>query len=116
MKPVAPANPGHEASDASLRVIGVIAAALAIGVAAVLLVSYALFAGTRGRRPLGPELGKRADFQNGPEERTAIAQDWAELDAENRRNLTTYGWIDRRAGIVRIPVDRAMDLMAGEKR
>jgi len=26
--------------------------------------------------------------------------------------LGTYGWVDRKAGVVRIPIDRAMDLMA----
>jgi hypothetical protein len=27
-----------------------------------------------------------------------------------QREVTTYGWIDRRLGVVRIPIDRAMDL------
>jgi hypothetical protein len=26
--------------------------------------------------------------------------------------LSTYGWVDQKAGIVRIPIDRAMDLLA----
>jgi hypothetical protein len=28
------------------------------------------------------------------------------------RELMTYGWIDQKAGIVRIPIDRAIDLLA----
>lgn len=32
------------------------------------------------------------------------------LDAENR-TLTTYGWVDKHNGVVRIPIDRAMDLL-----
>lgn len=28
---------------------------------------------------------------------------------KKEQDLTTYGWIDRKAGIVRIPVDRAID-------
>lgn len=28
---------------------------------------------------------------------------------EKEQDLTTYGWVDRKAGIVRIPVDRAID-------
>jgi len=31
------------------------------------------------------------------------------MDAE-QRTLTTYGWVDRNAGIVRIPIDEAMRL------
>jgi hypothetical protein len=34
----------------------------------------------------------------------------AMLDAEFER-LTTYGWVDREAGTVRIPVERAMQLL-----
>jgi hypothetical protein len=28
------------------------------------------------------------------------------------KTLNTYGWVDQKAGIVRIPIDRAMDLIA----
>ncbi|MBI2897024.1 MAG: hypothetical protein HYY06_25935 [Deltaproteobacteria bacterium] len=30
--------------------------------------------------------------------------------------LSSYGWVDRDAGVVRIPIDRAMDLVAGGRR
>ena len=32
--------------------------------------------------------------------------------AEKRRVLDSYGWVDRQAGIARIPLDEAMKLMA----
>jgi len=35
----------------------------------------------------------------------------AKLHAEEEAVLTTYGWVDRRAGTVRIPIDRAMKLL-----
>ena len=38
-----------------------------------------------------------------------------ELNDERLREeetLSTYGWVDQNAGIVRIPIDRAMDLLA----
>jgi hypothetical protein len=31
---------------------------------------------------------------------------------DERDRLSSYGWVDREAGIVRIPIDRAMDLLA----
>jgi hypothetical protein len=46
-----------------------------------------------------------------------------EVDPKNRlialreraeRRLTSYGWVDRKAGIVHIPIERAMDLVAKE--
>jgi hypothetical protein len=35
----------------------------------------------------------------------------AELRAAENTNLNSYGWIDRNAGTVRIPIDRAMQLL-----
>jgi hypothetical protein len=32
------------------------------------------------------------------------------LRAAEDRTLTTYGWVDRNAGVVRIPIERAMQL------
>ena len=36
--------------------------------------------------------------------------DWLNFQAENERVLSTYGWVDRSAGIVRIPIEKAMEL------
>jgi hypothetical protein len=38
--------------------------------------------------------------------------DLAEFQARQAAILSSYGWVDRRAGIVRIPIERAMDLVA----
>jgi len=37
-----------------------------------------------------------------------------ELQAADQRELTNYGWINRQQGQVRIPIERAMDLLAEE--
>ena len=34
----------------------------------------------------------------------------AELHAKEARQVTTYGWVDQKAGVVRLPIDRAMEL------
>lgn len=36
------------------------------------------------------------------------------LREEKRRSLDQYGWVDRDAGIARIPIERAMDLVAAD--
>jgi hypothetical protein len=115
MKPPPPPNPGHEGSDASLRLIGILAAALALGVGVVLLAGYGIFSAGRSSRELAPGLGRAAAFQSGPEERTSTEQAWVEIAAETRRNLHTYGWVDRSAGVVRIPIDRAMAILEEPK-
>jgi hypothetical protein len=38
------------------------------------------------------------------------------LAAERRRFLETWGWVDEERGLVRIPVERAMELLAEEPR
>lgn len=36
------------------------------------------------------------------------------LDADQLETLNSYGWVDERNGVARIPISRAMDLMATE--
>jgi hypothetical protein len=35
---------------------------------------------------------------------------------QKRRTLDSYGWVDRQAGIARIPLDEAMKLMAARAK
>ena len=42
-----------------------------------------------------------------PEERAAILR---ELRAKETAAATTYGWVDQTKGVVRIPIERAMQL------
>ena len=37
-----------------------------------------------------------------------------ELEVVDKRELTNYGWIDRQRGVVRIPIERAMELLVKE--
>ena len=49
-----------------------------------------------------------------PEPRLEVTpgKNLAELRAEEEAELSSYGWIDRTNQIVRIPIERAMELMA----
>ena len=47
-----------------------------------------------------------------PRLQRAPQADLAQVRRQERERLTTYGWVDRQAGIVRIPIDRAMELYA----
>lgn len=35
-----------------------------------------------------------------------------QLDADQLERLNSYGWVDQQAGVVHIPIDRAMELEA----
>jgi hypothetical protein len=46
-----------------------------------------------------------------PEERAATL---ADLRAKEKAAVTTYGWVDQPTGVVRLPVDRAVELTIKE--
>jgi hypothetical protein len=47
-----------------------------------------------------------------PREQLNAPADLATFSAREQAELNSYGWIDRRAGIVRLPITRAMELLA----
>ncbi|HVW22556.1 MAG TPA: hypothetical protein VHC86_15180 [Opitutaceae bacterium] len=100
-----------EKRDASPRRILEIGLGLAGFVVVALLVSWWL-AGSWGSRSGTSLLGSPGAFTAGPAYRTSVERDWTAVRAAARARLTGYGWVDRRAGVVRIPIDRAMQLMA----
>ena len=53
-------------------------------------------------------------LQPNPIDRTTAEQDMANLLLQENAILDSYGWVDKEEGIVRIPVERAIDLLAGE--
>lgn len=50
----------------------------------------------------------------GPRLQAEPFADLTALRAQEERILTTYAWVDEAAGIARVPVDRAMDLLVEE--
>jgi len=48
----------------------------------------------------------------GPRLQPAPPRDMDELRAQDREALTTYGWVDRTSGVARIPIDRALSILA----
>ena len=69
--------------------------------------------------------GQRLRDQSESAEPTPVAKDraangieplWKEPDRLARAHLDGYGWVDRAAGLVRIPIDRAMDLIVAEQK
>jgi hypothetical protein len=112
------ANPevAHEHSDVNIRAILTFGVVLTIVAAVVHLLIYVLFGYFNGREnvqkratyPLAAEQEKRVPPE--PRLQTDPRQDLANLRAKEDDALTTYGWVDRNAGVVRIPIDQAMKL------
>jgi hypothetical protein len=121
----APATPGHEPGDASTRGVMAVAGLLLAGLAvAVVFVSWLEVQFTGYGVTLAPPGGvsnapAALPRQEAPPERGrplpltgAPANDLAELRAAESRTLHTYGWVDRDANVVRIPIDRAIAVLA----
>jgi hypothetical protein len=106
---------GHEPSDAPPRGVAIAAAGLIIGILLSLALVGGLFSlfvqfgGPSGR--VTPEAAR----QTPPEPRLEISpqSDRMAIETAARLRLSGYGWADRQAARARIPIDRAMDMLAG---
>ena len=106
---------GHETEDVSIPAIVLTGAGLAIGTAMVILLVYGIFhyLAEHPLTTLPPNPMAEVDRQEFPptpriEEHPAI--ELGDLRTQEDHVLSTYGWTDKRTGIVHLPIDRAMDL------
>ena len=106
----------HEHSDVNIRAILAFGAALLVVAAVVHLLIYVLFGYFSGREgvkvpaefPLAAAQGNREPPE--PRLQTDPRQDLADLRAKDEALLASYGWVDKNAGVVRIPIDAAIRL------
>ena len=113
-----PASPlTHERYDMSFRPVILFGVALVALTVVVLFLMSAFFASMAARRahrdtPLSPLALSRPQIP--PEPRLQLTPN-QELQQERQAEdalLHSYGWVDRAAGVVRIPIEQAMDLLA----
>jgi hypothetical protein len=108
---------GYEGDDISVgRLV-----AFAGGVAALIIFgalgSTVVFRFFIRHQPLGPPASPFEDVRTLPPEprlQTEAPQDLNRYRTEQDRMLNSYGWVDPNAGVVRIPVTRAMDILMGK--
>ncbi len=48
-----------------------------------------------------------------PDLQVASSRDYQEMRAAEEAQLHSYRWVDREAGIAAIPIERAMEILAG---
>jgi hypothetical protein len=106
---------GHETDTGDVRLIGLTGLALAVGIGIVLLLVFGIFQFLAHHpvviTPANP-LAETTQQQVPPEPRIEEhpAVELNELHSREDNILSTYGWIDKKSGVVRIPIDRAMEL------
>jgi hypothetical protein len=109
---------GHETTDATVRPLLQFAVSLAV---LTLLIAFFIVGLYRyldareirekaGQFPLAA--GQGPVVPPPPRLQTYPFDDVKALHREERRYLDDYAWIDKNAGVVRIPVERAIDILA----
>jgi hypothetical protein len=103
----------QEPDDAPARTILRIAAVgIAIGGAGVVVAGALLVATTGSLREAGARVGEPPG-PSGLIEQSPVrdVQRGVDLARAQRRTLEGWGWVDRREGIARIPIESAMELV-----
>ena len=110
------AESGHEVSDINPKRVARVGLALATVIALALLVSYGLFhyfySGETRTRPLPSPLSYSREPTPEPRLSVEPGEDLKTLRSEEDAMLKSYGWIDRDKGVVHIPIDRAIEILA----
>ena len=110
-----PNGAGHEESEVSVRLIVVSLAGLAVATFFVFVLVVGIFRyfydtysteqATKLSQPVIP-----------PEPRIEVApyEQVQQLRAKEDHILTTYAWVDKDGGKVRVPIDQAIDMLAAK--
>jgi hypothetical protein len=107
---------GYERRDLSVRAVAWCGAALIVAAIVVHLGLAGLYKVFEHQHP-SPNAPSRIAFDTrmvAPQPPLQV-EPTKELDdyfATENQKLNSYGWVDKAAGVVRIPIDRAMDLIA----
>jgi hypothetical protein len=107
---------GHESRDTGVTLIALSAAGLAVVVLIVFLLMWGTFNLLKtDEQKSDVSLSPLAPATQVPPQPRIEEHPWEQLQqlrARENRELSTYGWQDQKAGIVRIPIDRALDMIA----
>ena len=115
--PADPSPPvGHETSDVKIRGVLWLGAAVAAMIIVAQVGLWLLLGSYRNeaqqRDPLLSPLAAQRQPASGPKLQSSPNTDYAEWRRTQQESLESYGWIDKQQGVVRIPVARAMELLA----
>src|SRR5208337_3181709 len=97
----------HETSDASIRNLIIFGVGLCCLVIAGLLVSVGVFHYFVGHQGLGPPASPFENLRTLPPEprlQVTAPKDLDQYKAAQDEILNNYGWVDQKAGVVRIPI------------
>jgi hypothetical protein len=118
--PVAAPHAGYETRDVNIRGVLWLAAGTVVLVAVVQagiwLFLQSQQTAARQADPATPRLATEPHEPPPPRLQAAPSRDYAQFKQAQEELLSTYGWVDRERGVVRIPISRAMDLVLEGRR
>jgi hypothetical protein len=105
---------GHEGTDTSVRHVAVLAGAFVGLLIFGLIVGYGMFRFLTSPETVSPppaltETGRT--LPPSPRLQVNAPRDLADYMKLQQQTLDSYGWVDEKAGVVRVPIERAMDLL-----
>jgi hypothetical protein len=106
---------GYERSDANVRSLTISVAGLLVLLAVALLAMgwmFSYLARSDRPEPQASPLSTGRELPPAPRLQTTPADDLAKTRQAEQRILNSYGWVDAKEKIVRIPIDRAIELTA----
>jgi len=112
----ADASVDHETSDVNIRAIfgfaiGLTVASVVIAFAVWLLFQYFSARESQATFMEYPLATQESRLPPEPRLQTNPRQDLSDMRAREEQALQSYGWVDKNAGVVRIPIERAMQLV-----
>lgn len=112
-------DPGHEVTDVPARPLAQVAIAIAVLVVGSFLAMFILFRIFNYYQPLFDDpphsLAAARQETTGPRIQIDPPRQKFDLRETEEQILSTYGWVNKDVGLARIPVDRAMELLAEKK-
>jgi hypothetical protein len=107
---------GHELSDLKpgyAALFGVVLTVVIVAAAVItsLLIRFKAAEHSRQETPV-PRLAQEREATPGPRLQVDANKDLRQMRAGEDTVLNSYGWVDKDSGIVRIPIQRAMEILA----
>lgn len=107
-------GPGYETSDANPLGLVLFGLGIFVIIGVVMLITYGVFEHFKESQSLGAPASpfvNASQIPPAPRLQTEPQLDLEHLRARESTLLNSYEWVDPNAGMVRIPIDRAMDLI-----
>ena len=109
-----PTSPGYETRDANTGGVLNFLVILGLVLVATALVSWGMFryfaALDQEGRPASP-FAETRPLPTGPQLQVTPRADWLKYREDQEHSLENYSWVNRDTGIVRVPIEQAMEIL-----